>query len=103
MRLNAANLLFKKKYYQDSIVLYWQLIREYIFEFLEKNDIEYDSTKEALCKINKYFYNDIDFTSKVIFFDTIATLSEWDRKFILTEEQGLEMKDLFLEIIQKLK
>lgn len=103
IRLKAANLLFDNGCYHEAVIFYWQIIRLDIFIYLEEKEIPFDSTREALKKILLEFKGETDFISKICFYDNIATLSEWDSNFSLTESQGNKMKFLFSEITKKLR
>lgn len=101
-KIQAGNLLFENGYYQEATVIFWQLIRDQIFCYLEENKIDFDSTREAIKEIIKHFSQDSEFITNLCFYDTIATLSEWERGFKLSKKQGKEMKSMFLIISKKL-
>lgn len=104
IRLDASKLLFDNGFYSEAIIFCWQILRAIIFDFLCTKEIRYDSTKEALKEAVKYLSNkDINYGANLCFFETIATLLEWDENKAISKNEGEELRTIFLELIENFK
>lgn len=102
-RKNAVALLFDYGFRDEGIVLYWQVVRQKIFEFLQAEKVEFDSTSDALCNfIQLLDENKQEYREMTIFLDSIATIVEWDESKCLTEQQSFEILNIFLKFEEML-
>lgn len=104
IRKDASTILFENGFYSESIILYWHILRFNIFDFLTRNNISYDSTREALKETVQYLSkkNSKD-SENLCFFETVATLLEWDDRKTITEKEGSELREIFFELTKILK
>ena len=101
-RIHAAELLINSSLFEESVVLYWQIIRHLIFNMLYQKGLEFKSTDEALVLFFTQFIDNQDLTRSVQSFESIATLCEWDIDFKLSESNAFQMKTNFDYITKEL-
>lgn len=90
--LQAARLLEKQNFWRESIIIYWILIRTYIFNWLYLRNISYNSTQEAIL----IFIEHLESREKAIKLHSLYSLSimaEWDTDFTLNLEQFHKIKE----------
>ena len=98
-KIKSAEALIEIGLYLDAASLYWQASRDYMFFWLTKHNVEYDSTNEALRQIIQLF--DKDSMSKIVIeIEIIGTLSEWDEFFDMSKEQVIDFKNNCISVLK---
>ena len=99
--LNAAAYLLKLGYNRQVIILLWQVARDHIFTWLERNGVDYSSTSNALTKIitSGKTIND---TADILILYTLGTMAEWDETFVPTKEQADDFQVRWINLIEVL-
>lgn len=90
-KIDSAEVLYTSNQFLDAMTIYWQATRDYIFYFLHIRKVPFHSTNEALREILKIIDKDIG--TLIIQTEIIATLSEWDEFFTVTNSQATEFKE----------
>ena len=91
--LSAADYMLEGKFYRQATMLYWNSIRDFIFNWLEVNNISFSSTREAVISIisNDSFSL---YKQDIMFVYSIATMAEWDEYFNISLDELNILKNI---------
>lgn len=99
---SLIQLLETENYWRHVLILIWQNSREIIFNYLEKEDIEFNSTKEGILKfLHEDFTNEEK--SNLLTLYTLGVIAEWDVDFKVNKSTLEKSKKIYKQLMSSLK
>ncbi len=96
--ISTGELLVSKGLYRETIGVYWAAVRTIMFHELQKKEVNFHSTEEAVKEFVKLHSNS-KLSESLIFIEKTALLCEWDIHFTIRYSQVKEFQSICMDLI----